>query len=266
MYPTIRRFAKSKNRPIDIARCTRGPRSHRSQSRPCDYPKGTSPAVALEETIAHGRPRRVRTRLGHVPGDASPNARGQPRADPRLQLLRRVRRLHGAPRGFVVEAGLPGAAAAPNGCDAGARPRLLREKPVVDGWRAGTFGSRAPSRVPSEPPVSHPVVRAERSIRENRGAGARTRTSGDSQGRSGGDPPESRRPGPVRGEGLMPTPGLPEPMDYRALGLKVGLEIHQQLATRRLSCECESVLVDEPGGMRFRRCLRRTPAGIGELD
>src|SRR2546422_540009 len=103
MYPTIRRFAKSKNRPIDIARCTRGPRSHRSQSRPCDYPKGTSPAVALEETIAHVRPRRVRTRLGHVPGDASSDARGEPRANPRLQLLRRIRRLHGPPRGFVAE-------------------------------------------------------------------------------------------------------------------------------------------------------------------
>src|SRR5947199_6570698 len=266
MYPTIRRFAKSKNRPIDIARCTRGPRSHRSQSRPCDYPKGTSPAVALEETIAHGRPRRVRTRLGHVPGDASPNARGQPRADPRLQLLRRVRRLHGAPRGFVVEAGLPGAAAAPNGCDAGARPRLLREKPVVDGWRAGTFGSRAPSRVPSEPAVSHPVVRVERSFRANRGAGARTRTSGGLERGARGDAPEGRRSGPVSGEGLIPAPGFPEPMDYRALGLKVGLEIHQQLAARKLFCECESVLVEEPGGIRFRRRLRPTQSEMGEID
>src|SRR3989442_4847318 len=251
---------------MPLALCRQRPRSHRSWSRPCDYPKGTSPAVALEETIPHVRPRRVRTRLGHVPGDASPNARGEPRADPRLQLLRRVRRLHGAPRGFVVEAGLPGAAAARNGSDARARPRLLREKPVVDGWRAGTFGSRAPSRVPSEPPVSHPVVRAERSIRENRGAGARTRTSGGPERGARGDAPEGRRSGPVSGEGLIPAPGFPEPMDYRALGLKVGLEIHQQLATRKLFCECESVLVEEPGGIRFRRRLRPTQSEMGEID
>src|SRR5256885_1153449 len=266
MYPTIRRFAKSKNRPMPLALCRQRPRSHRSWSRPCDYPKGTSPAVALEETIPHVRPRRVRTRLGHVPGDASPNARGEPRADPRLQLLRRVRRLHGAPRGFVVEAGLPGAAAAPNGSDARARPRLLRENPVVDGWRAGTFGPRAPSRVPSEPAVSHPVVRAERSIHENCGAGARTRTSGGPERGARGDAPEGRRSGPVSGEGLIPAPGFPEPMDYRALGLKVGLEIHQQLATRRLFCECESVLVEEPGGIRFRRRLRPTQSEMGEID
>src|SRR2546428_5045123 len=251
---------------MPLALCRHRPRTHRSQSRPCDHPKGTSPAVALEETIPHVRPRRVRTRLGHVPGDASPNARGEPRADPRLQLLRRVRRLHGAPRGSVVEAGLPGAAAAPNGSDARAGPQLLREKPVVDGWRAGAFGSRAASRVPSEPAVSHPVVRAERSIRPNCGAGARTRTSGGLERGARGDAPEGRRSGPVSGEGLIPAPGFPEPMDYRALGLKVGLEIHQQLATRKLFCECESVLVEEPGGIRFRRRLRPTQSEMGEID
>src|SRR5213594_4248885 len=181
MYPTIRRFAKSKNRPMDIARCTRGPRSHRSQSRRCDYPKGSSPAVALEETIDHVRPRRVRTHLGHVPRDASPDARREPRADPRLQLLRRIRRPHGPPSDVVSEAGLPGAAPAPDGRDAGARPRLLREKPAVDGWRAGAFGSRAPSRVPREPAVSHLVVRTGRVRGKNRGARARTRTSEDSK-------------------------------------------------------------------------------------
>src|SRR2546427_614607 len=120
--------------------------------------------------------------------------------------------------------------------------------------------------VPSEPPVSHPVVRAERSIRENRGAGARTRTSGGPERGARGDTPEGRRSGPVPGEGLIPAPGFPEPMDYRALGLKVGLEIHQQLATRKLFCECESVLVEEPGGIRFRRRLRPTQSEMGEID
>src|SRR2546426_1047661 len=55
-------------------------------------------------------------------------------------------------------------------------------------------------------------------------------------------------------------------MDYRALGLKVGLELHQQLATRKLFCECESVLVEDPGGIRFRRRLRPTQSEMGEID
>ncbi len=55
-------------------------------------------------------------------------------------------------------------------------------------------------------------------------------------------------------------------MDYRDLGLKVGLEIHQQLATHKLFCECASTLVDAPGGIRFRRRLRPTQSELGEVD
>jgi len=55
-------------------------------------------------------------------------------------------------------------------------------------------------------------------------------------------------------------------MDYRAIGLKVGLEIHQQLATHKLFCEDGSVLVDAPGGLRFRRRLRPTQSELGEVD
>ncbi|HKW42579.1 MAG TPA: Glu-tRNA(Gln) amidotransferase subunit GatE [Thermoplasmata archaeon] len=55
-------------------------------------------------------------------------------------------------------------------------------------------------------------------------------------------------------------------MDYRGLGLKVGLEIHQQLATHKLFCEDASVLVDDPGGLRFRRRLRPSPSELGEVD
>ena len=54
-------------------------------------------------------------------------------------------------------------------------------------------------------------------------------------------------------------------MDYRALGLKVGLEIHQQLATHKLFCQCASALVDDPGGLRFRRRLRPTQSELGEV-
>src|SRR5947209_9136501 len=71
---------------------------------------------------------------------------------------------------------------------------------------------------------------------------------------------------PRRQRRLNPEPGLAEPMDYRALGLKVGLEIHQQLATHKLFCEDVSALVDTADGQRFRRRLRPTQSELGEVD
>ena len=55
-------------------------------------------------------------------------------------------------------------------------------------------------------------------------------------------------------------------MDYRALGLKVGLEIHQQLLTHKLFCDCASRLADEDDGIRFQRRLRPTQSELGEVD
>ena len=55
-------------------------------------------------------------------------------------------------------------------------------------------------------------------------------------------------------------------MDYAALGLKVGLEIHQQLLTHKLFCECPSRLADDGGGLRFQRRLRPTQSELGEVD
>ena len=53
--------------------------------------------------------------------------------------------------------------------------------------------------------------------------------------------------------------------DYEELGLKCGLEIHQQLDTKKLFCDCHSNLVDEEGDT-YKRELRPTESELGEVD
>ena len=56
-------------------------------------------------------------------------------------------------------------------------------------------------------------------------------------------------------------------MDYKELGLKVGLEIHQQLNTKRkLFCHCPTVLRTDDSLYTVERKLRPTPSEIGEVD
>lgn len=54
-------------------------------------------------------------------------------------------------------------------------------------------------------------------------------------------------------------------VDYRTLGLRVGLEIHQQLNTGKLFCDCDSTLVDDYR-QEFVRRLRPTQSEMGEID
>ena len=54
-------------------------------------------------------------------------------------------------------------------------------------------------------------------------------------------------------------------VDYRTLGLRVGIEIHQQLNTGKLFCECDSTLVDDHRH-EFVRRLRPTQSEMGEID
>ncbi len=54
-------------------------------------------------------------------------------------------------------------------------------------------------------------------------------------------------------------------MDYKKLGLRVGIEIHQQLNTGKLFCECPTELVDEHH-KEFVRRLRPTQSEMGEID
>jgi len=63
---------------------------------------------------------------------------------------------------------------------------------------------------------------------------------------------------------------VPEKLDYHALGLRVGLEIHQQLDTpRKLFCSCPPKTVTENElrqSERFIRTLRIGRSELGELD
>jgi glutamyl-tRNA(Gln) amidotransferase subunit E len=54
-------------------------------------------------------------------------------------------------------------------------------------------------------------------------------------------------------------------MDYGSLGLKVGLEIHQQLDTHKLFCNCISELNDLES-IEFTRLLRPTQSEMGDID
>ncbi|HIH38585.1 Glu-tRNA(Gln) amidotransferase subunit GatE [Candidatus Woesearchaeota archaeon] len=55
-------------------------------------------------------------------------------------------------------------------------------------------------------------------------------------------------------------------MNYEELGLKCGLEIHQQLDTRKLFCKCKSIVHDENPDIFFTRKLRPVAGETGEID
>lgn len=55
-------------------------------------------------------------------------------------------------------------------------------------------------------------------------------------------------------------------LDYENLGLKVGFEIHQELDTHKLFCNCPSVLRDEEPEIVIDRELRPTESELGEID
>ncbi len=56
-----------------------------------------------------------------------------------------------------------------------------------------------------------------------------------------------------------------EDIDYSSVGLKCGIEIHRRLKTRKLFCNCQSLLEDESDG-EFFRYLRVSKSELGEID
>jgi glutamyl-tRNA(Gln) amidotransferase subunit E len=54
-------------------------------------------------------------------------------------------------------------------------------------------------------------------------------------------------------------------MDYKKIGLKCGIEIHQQLNTHKLFCDCNSSMSENPSGEIVRR-LRAVAGELGEID
>lgn len=58
-------------------------------------------------------------------------------------------------------------------------------------------------------------------------------------------------------------------LDYKNIGLKCGLEIHQRLDTHKLFCSCPSVMIEDESKVpfaTFRRELRAVAGETGEID
>jgi glutamyl-tRNA(Gln) amidotransferase subunit E len=55
-------------------------------------------------------------------------------------------------------------------------------------------------------------------------------------------------------------------LNYKKLGLRVGFEIHQELDTPKLFCNCPSALRDEEPLLEVKRRLRPTQSELGEVD
>lgn len=55
-------------------------------------------------------------------------------------------------------------------------------------------------------------------------------------------------------------------IDYKKIGLKSGLEIHQQLDTHKLFCSCPSVLKQAEPDMKIKRKLKAVAGESGKID
>ena len=54
-------------------------------------------------------------------------------------------------------------------------------------------------------------------------------------------------------------------LDYKKLGLKIGLEIHRQMNTHKLFCSCPSILTEKTD-LKIKRRLRSVVSELREED
>jgi glutamyl-tRNA(Gln) amidotransferase subunit E len=59
---------------------------------------------------------------------------------------------------------------------------------------------------------------------------------------------------------------MTQKLDYKKLGLKCGIEIHQQLDTHKLFCSCPSVIRDDEPDVIVERKLKAVVGETGEID
>ena len=55
-------------------------------------------------------------------------------------------------------------------------------------------------------------------------------------------------------------------IDYQKVGLKAGLEIHQQLNTKKLFCNCNSLLRNDAPMRKVHRKLNPVVGETGKID
>ncbi len=55
-------------------------------------------------------------------------------------------------------------------------------------------------------------------------------------------------------------------LNYKELGLKAGLEVHQQLNTGKLFCRCPSKIMEKKADLEIKRKLRPVASELGEFD
>lgn len=55
-------------------------------------------------------------------------------------------------------------------------------------------------------------------------------------------------------------------LNYKTLGLKVGLEIHQQLEGKKLFCNCPTLLRDDTPNFEIKRFLKASQSELGDID
>src|SRR3990167_7601398 len=59
---------------------------------------------------------------------------------------------------------------------------------------------------------------------------------------------------------------MAEKIDYKEIGFKSGLEVHQQLDTHKLFCNCPSVLRKDEPDFLVQRKLHAVAGESGEID